>query len=486
MSNIKQSSTLLVKMALILLGSVGSIAPAEAAVVSIAPAYQDDLQIKLVSGSIFDSKPSRITQMALGPDDRLYAVTLNQGVLSFAYDANTGALSDMKTAVDISGLGIGFQGNTMYLSSDGNIVRLTDNNRNGVWGEPRETRVNIVEGIPTGDHGVENIQIQGNTLYVGIGTRTINGQYTRLFDPKDSLGESSYGGSISWIQDLTKVPSRPNSAQLRDQNGKLLSNKDFITNGTPYTSKAPNKLIVNSSGARNPFGLAFDANGNLWMTNNYNRANSTNDGKSIPNPKDALDNNLNDDVYDQFFRVKYQADYGFANGNWRNNPVATKAGFFNANKLVRSTTFDNLEPLAPGFHKPYNPTKPNGLGPSSSADGFDFYKGTELGSEFFNKAFVTRWTHSVQTPDGKHTLNYADIVLVDPLTGQVSQVATGFNNPLDVLADEKGLFVADYDGGIYRISAATPAPESSSALGTLTVGFLGGGCILNRQLKKRR
>jgi len=462
MSNAKQRSAILVKMALILLGTVSSIAPGSAAVVSIDPAYQDDLQINLVSGSLFDSKPSRIAQMALGPHGRLYAVTFNRGVLSFAYNANTGVLSDMKTAVDISGLGIGFQGNTMYLSSGGNIVRLTDNDGDGVWGEPGETRVNIVEDIPTGDHGVENIQIQGNTLYVSIGTRTSNGQYTRFFDPKDSLGESSYGGSISWIQNLTKVPSSRNAAQLRNQKGQLLSNKDFITNGTPYTSKAPNKLVVNSSGARNPFGLAFDANGNMWMTNNYNRANSTNDGKSIPNPKDALDNNLNDDVYDQFFRVKYQADYGFANGNWRNNPVATGAGFFKANKRVSSTTFDNLNPLAPGFHQPYNPNQPNGLGPSSSADGFDFYKGSELGPEFFNKAFIARWTDSVQTPDGKHTLNYADIVLVDPLTGKVSQVATGFNNPLAVLADEKGLFVADYDGGIYRISATTTVFETST------------------------
>lgn len=128
---------------------------------------------------------------------------------------------------------------------------LTDNNWYGVWGESGETRLNIVEGIPTGVHAVDQIQIQGNTLYVGIGTRTIDGQYSTLYNPAGSSGESSYSGSISWIQDLTKVLNTPNAAQLRDQNGKLLSNTDFIINGTPYTSQALDKLVVHSSGIRN-------------------------------------------------------------------------------------------------------------------------------------------------------------------------------------------------------------------------------------------
>ena len=34
-----------------------------------------------------------------------------------------------------------------------------------------------------------------------------------------------------------------------------------MSNAGPYTSRAANKLIVHSSGARNPFGLALDGNG---------------------------------------------------------------------------------------------------------------------------------------------------------------------------------------------------------------------------------
>lgn len=422
--------------------------------VSIAPAHTQYLQINLISGSLFDSNnPSQITQMAFDSEQRLYAITLDKGVFSFFYDINTGTLSDMKQAVNINGLGIGFHGNTMYLISDDKLVRLTDDNGNGVWGEDGETRVNIVEGIPLGDHAVDHIQISGNTLYVGIGTRTVDGMYTQTQPPNpDSLGESSYGGSIAWIQDLTQVPSLPNAAQLRDENNNLLANKDFITNAAPYTSTAQNQLIVHSAGARNPFGIAFDGSGNLWMTNNYNRANSTADGQIIPNPNDLLDDDLSDDVQDQFFRVSYQADYGYPNSNWRNNPTATAAGFFDASKRVYSTTFDNTNPQDPRFHNVHDPANPDGLGPSSSADGFDFYKGFALPQQYQGKAFVSRWTKG-PIQGGQYSLSYADIVLVDPDTGLVSQIATGFNNPLDVLADAQGLTVADWSGGIYRITA---------------------------------
>jgi len=439
---------------LILVGIVDRTTSASAqTAVSIAPNYQNFLKIELVSGSYFDVSPSRVTQMAFGSDGRLYAATATQGVLSFAYARKTHELSDMKTAVNINALGIGFNHDTMYLSSGGNLVRLTDDNDNRVWGESGETNVNIVEGIPTGDHAVDHIKIRRNTLFVGIGNRTIDGYHEIFTPPYDSLGESSYGGSISWIQNLRAVPSIPNAAQLRDENGNLLSNTDFITNASPYTSTAKDKLVVHSSGARNPFGLAFDANGNLWMTNNYDRANSTADGQSIPSPGDVLDNDLSDDVYDQFFQVEYKGDYGFTNSNWRNNPIATAAGFFDPANRVYSTTFDNLNPSDPRFHILYDPNNPDGLGPSASADGFDFYKGKVLDSQFFNKAFISRWNNLVQTPDGEETITYADVVLVDPVTGKVSQVASGFNNPLDILADQHGLFVADYSGGIYYISS---------------------------------
>jgi hypothetical protein len=108
-----------------------------------------------------------ITQFAFGPDGRLYASTADRGVESFAYAPATGKLTDARTVSDISGLGIAFQQSTgqMYLTSlDGSIYRLSDDNHNGTWGEAGETKVPIVQNIPTGDPNVDNLQIVGNTL----------------------------------------------------------------------------------------------------------------------------------------------------------------------------------------------------------------------------------------------------------------------------------------------------------------------------------
>ncbi|MBE9206731.1 hypothetical protein IQ244_09435 [Nostoc sp. LEGE 06077] len=446
---------------------------------SIVPAYQDILQINNVSGDFFNTTPSRITQLAFGPDQRLYASTTNADVWSFAYNKKTGLLSDRQTATTIGGLGIGFEGNQMYLSANNRLVRLSDSNNNGLWGESGETNVNIVEGIPFGDHSANQIQIHNHTLYLGIGTRTIDGR-NRLFG-EDNFGETSYGGTISWIQDLTRVPDLPNAAQLRDEAGQLLQDTAFFTSSAPYSSTATDKLIVHSAGARNPFGLGLDGDGNLWFTNNYGRADSNGDGTSTAHPQDALDADFSNDVHDQLFKAELKADYGYVNDNWRNNPDAIASGFFDANNLVRSTTFDNLYTDAYTLHDPQNP---DGLGPSSSADGIAFYLGDRLPSEFQGQAFIARWNRGpITETDRENSLSYGDVVLVDPETGEVTQVADGFRNPLAILADSEGIFVADFNGGIQRISAKVanpPVPETPFGAGTLLL-IVGMGWIFKQK-----
>ena len=159
----------------------------------VVPKYQDTLSVSLPLA--LDGHP---TQMAWGPDARLYVMTTDAGVLSFKYDKETGVLSNKKLAVTgIFGLGIGFRMNEMYLSTfDGSIHKLTDDNGNGIWGETiiGELDVKIVTGIPQGDHNTNTIQIVGDTLYVGIGRRTINGRKGKF--TSGSLDD--FGGSGFW------------------------------------------------------------------------------------------------------------------------------------------------------------------------------------------------------------------------------------------------------------------------------------------------
>src|SRR5205814_1963590 len=120
---------------------------------------------------------------------------------------------------------------------EGSITRIGNSNGNAVWGEAGEVNVDIVRGIPVGDHTLDQLQIHNNTLYLGIGCRTNNGRtgnYTGQSyhdtpagpvaggfssGPDEAgftYGDTSYNGSIATIRDLSLVPNTTSAAQLRD------------------------------------------------------------------------------------------------------------------------------------------------------------------------------------------------------------------------------------------------------------------------------
>ncbi len=377
---------------------------------------QPDLQITNI-GAASDGPPA---QMVFGPDGRLYMTLANfsgpnaASVESFAYSP-TGGLCDERTEVSTGGaLGIGFgpvslgvygqpgvQTVTgMYLTDtartiDGNDVsnlRVLTQDQNGVWGGPNGgTDTIIVQNIPAGWHQADQIIIKENadgtsTLYVGIGVRTEDGalSYPNPGDARDM----AYGGTISEILDLKQVNGLVTDSAGFGLTGVATSNSDpDYSNAGPYTSTAVNKLIVQSSGVRNPFGLALDGSGNLWFTNNFNRSQSDGTFNGTIDPSTGLlygittgdpapGPDLANNAYDQFFEDAPLADYGYNNSNWRNdaaddNPSVTseaaiEAGFFNfAEHGVRSTTFDNLV-APPGGFAEYNESDIDhiqGLGP---------------------------------------------------------------------------------------------------------------------------
>jgi len=124
---------------------------------------------------------------------------------------------------------------------------------------------------------------------------------------------------------------------------------------------------------------------------------------------------------------------------------------------VRSLTFDNLFNRGP--YVLHDPAHPDGLGPSSSADGCAFWSAPGLPAALRGAAFIARFNGRItEAPGGAGaSLTYADLVAVDVATGHVRQVVTGFSHPLAVLADPAGrLLVADYGSRqIYAISIVT-------------------------------
>lgn len=465
---------------------------------------QPDLALTRI-GTVPVGRPS---QMVFGPDGRLYITiadatgTDGPSVVRFDYDP-TGSLTSPTTAASTGGaVGIAFGAvslgpaglpeasatTAMYLTDTArhgvSNLRVLTRNAQGTYGGPGAIDTVIVQNIPGGYHQADQIIIaNGITLYVGIGVRTSDGASGH--PGANSLRDNAYGGTISQIRDLRQVNGRVTDSAgfgLTGDNGT--NSQPDARNAGPYTSTALNKLIVHSSGTRNPFGLALDGNGDLWFTNNFSttQADGTFDGTidpvthilkgfdkgdlSLPDPSSP---DLKNNVHDQLFKARPHGDYGSNNINWRDdakhsNPEATsqaavQSGFFNfAVHGVRSTTFDNLLPPRGGFAE-YDQSNINrivGLGPGSSANGFAFYTGGSFPARYRGQAFITRWAGTTSDSTG-HSVGYRDVIAVDVATGIGRQVARNFGNPIAALEDGHGnILIADYSTkAIYRI---TPAP----------------------------
>jgi glucose/arabinose dehydrogenase len=448
---------------------------------TIAPAHASNLTISNIGSAFFNTgaNRSRVTQMTFGPGPDpaktyLYLSSNERGVRRAEYNPATGSfVGGLTTVSSINGNGIAFHGNTMYLtdaysSSAASSValsrlwRASDNNNDGIY----ETSVPIVEGIPRDDHGANQIQIRGNSLYVGLGVRTRNG-VTQTFGG-DTFGESAYGGSIGIIEDVTQVANSANSAGFFLANPTSTQYRDLIdgTNpigGSPYTSTAANKLRAYATGLRNPFGVRLDGDGALWATNNFQRTENNVYTRNSSEGDAFGGDGFAEDIHDQMFKIQANADYGYRNANWQTDPVATNAGFFLDANRQKSFTFDNYDDPAvasdldnadPAYNVLHVPASPVGLGPHSSSNGLDFYDGNAFPLPYHKDAFVARWNQSPS--DGGQTLQYRDVVSVDADTGKTSRIASGFASPLDVVADPNGnLIVADHGGSLHLIRASS-------------------------------
>lgn len=443
----------------------------------VSPPYQN----RLVVETVLPLAQGAPTQMAWGPKARLYVMYNDAGIFSYRYNWITGKLSDPVAAVPSArGIGLGFHGSTLYYTTmSGSLVKATDDNGNGVYGERNrgELSVEIVRGIPVGDHAIDQIQIVGDTLFVGIGRRTINGHRGPLsggviddFGGKgffsggqgNTWGDSAYNGVIAWIKDLNQVGDFTDSANAFTTIPTVLSQELIQDDAGPITDPSPGKLTVHSSGSRNPFGLCLDASGRLFFTNNYNRAITNGDGTTVQDiPKDQTGAYIGREVHDQLFLAVAGADYGYADDNWRGVSPMLPLGARGPNRRV-SITFDNLANSGP--YPPPDPANPVGLGPSSSADGCAFFYAPKLPAELTGNVFIARFNPSVADHAvPPNTLVYSDIVAVDVSTGAVKRVAHQFHNPLALISDGANrLLIGDFSvpgnpgkaGAIYALRAA--------------------------------
>jgi hypothetical protein len=162
-------------------------------------------------------------------------------------------------------IGLGFHGTNLYVTfdyggsrssrpGDGRIARFVDPDGDGFF----QVRHDFVHSVNKGDHDLDQIQFKGDSLYVGIGA------VGRKGDPAE---ENLYSMTVARIVDINQVVTDP--VQIgTDFKGPI----NYLAIPTEWTNFAGGGGLLRcfASGFRNPFGIAFDPDGDLWVSVNGN------------------------------------------------------------------------------------------------------------------------------------------------------------------------------------------------------------------------
>ena len=409
-----------------------------------------------------------ITQLAFDPNDdnSLYVATWMNGIWRYDYSQG-GAISngaqvvspqvelDRDNTHENGSYGIAFHddpvlGSVMYLSRAlqndtsfnprtqglGSIVRVNDANGDGTWGGAGDLNQTIVDNFYTAQwvHQINQFAIDGNTLYISVGSLTSNGGVNfgngTLESGQAAIGEAAGTASILFIEDLTQVGSEDNAAYFDIGSDLIADQQAFRTDTNVFTSTDPGKLRVFSTGLRNPFGIAVNDQGDVFVTNNQGGATAS--------------------LEDQLYLSQFQDDHGFnkagnaVGGSWKdpNNSNASVQAAQNAGY------FQNVpDPQQSAVAL---------LGANSSATGLGFVRAP--GNPFDQHAVVARHSNSGQ-----------DVVLVNPVTGAVQNLLAQQNGdrPTDVVSDPYGDLVIGYATNEIRFVEVV----GGVGIGSMVVGF---------------
>ena len=283
----------------------------------------------------------RPTALALGPDGLLYATQETGEVVAVGRGSTT-------PRVLVRGfptpLGLAWDGTTLYVSAQGSVTRLE------VRGKKVVSRRPIVRGLPFGRHQQDTIAVgPDGRLYLGSGSTC----------------------------DVCREQDRRSAAVL-----------SFRKDGSD--------LRVEARGLRNPFGLAFHPDGQLFVSDN------------------GRDDLGDDEPAETVVVVERGADYGWPRcwASW---------------KLRR------LQGRCAGVTPPFAYLEPH-----SSANTLAFWRGALV---------VAEWGQYLSERRGRK------LVRVDLRTRRATTLADGFEHPLGLAVDRDGaLLAADWGRGvIYRL-----------------------------------
>ncbi|MCH8820995.1 PQQ-dependent sugar dehydrogenase [Patescibacteria group bacterium] len=336
----------------------------------------------------------RPTSMAIGPDGRLYVAQQNGEIISISDADGDGVGGDKivyATGFDLP-LGITFVEDTLYVSHRGKVTRISDEDGDGV-GDKQE---DIIIGLPVG--GDLHQHVQNNRIVLG---------------PDDFLYLSI---GIDIETDAHQGKSEESRGHQAEE-GRLGLGEETVELGV--TDKRSGTVIrfrldgskenIYATGFKNPLGIAFDDEGNLFATDN---------GPHNPDGPDELNH------------VIQGANYGYPNRPGKQNQPGTV-------------------PVVVELQM------------NSSSNGFSFYYGDQFPEEYRGNAFIAQWGSADDPALGKRVVRVVLERIDGGFRGTEEVFATGFEHPITTLVGPDGsLFVADLgsldperkrSGAIYRI-----------------------------------
>lgn len=377
----------------------------------------------------------------------------------------------------------------LRINRDGSLTAIASGTKNGPWNgvwfhkglfyvaeggemeggkilriDPKGNMIPLLEGLPgMGDHHTDGPVINGGYIYFGQGTATNSGV----------VGEDDY--KFGWLRrhpEFHDIPCRDiKLAGVNYPSDNVLKegSKEIVTTGAflPYGTKSEAGQVIKGSipcsgsvmripleggnpqlvawGFRNPYGLAFDSKGQLYVTDN------------------GYDDRGSRPVWgagDNLWRVEEGKWYGWPDYS------AGYPLFGGKGKLERILAED------PGV--PPHPVA--SMGVHSSSNGFDFSRSKDFGFE--GEAFIAQFgdmaptVGKVEKPVGfkvvrvnveKGIIN--DFALNKKKNAPASKIKTGgIERPTAVRfsPDGKSLFIVDF--GIMSTSDKGPKPVEGTGV----------------------
>jgi len=306
------------------------------------------------------------TSLAFGPDGRLYVASTDQSVYALADQDHDGRADQRQvfvTRVPIP-LGLAWLSDTLYISYNGFVQSARDTNQDG---QADRTRL-ILSNLPaSGRHQNDGLAVGADGyLYLGMGSTC------------DACDEAD-------SRSATILRFKPDGSEVS----------------------------VFATGLRNPYDVAFNAQGDLFATEN------------------GRDDLGRDAPAEELNHIQAGGDYGWP-PCWAGHQTAKCS---NAHQAVFTFTA------------------------RSSADGLVFYAGRNFPTDYLDNAFVAVLGSYVypDLPRGVMRVRLTPNEATYQATGEWFLKLTE-GRPLDVtVGPEGGLYVADYDQGlIYRIVYGAP------------------------------